>query len=213
MHLYYQQKQKPTRARKILAIIFICLEAVTLLYVMDYLIPYEIYNYLFSFIIIFLSILNIGLLNFGTEIFASEKYEKSVISKLVTGGFFIAQMVIGVSAAILSWIGETDARALMMVAYLLLSVGLCLYLIINAYKLASRIAESNQELIIYKKSIQYMGNVAVMILLVYLFLAIESLQTTFTLWGRLIWVFIILAMVFIYLGFIKPARSSKSVKP
>jgi NADH:ubiquinone oxidoreductase subunit 6 (subunit J) len=97
----------------------------------------------------------------------------------------------------------------MMLFFLLLSVGLCIYLITNSFKLASRIAKTNPDLVKYKRSIQYIGGVGIMILLVYSFLAIETLQDTFTLWGRVIWIFMMLAMFFIYMGFIKPSRISE----
>lgn len=205
-------RQKPTRVRKVLIFVFICFICLTFLYVIYYFIPIEnIFDIFYSFIILLISSINLSVLYFATEVFGTEQ---SARKKRMNYVYAAALLLVAAIISFFSAISFTDPSVepildIMQVVYLFLSLGFLVYLINHAYKLSFRIAKHDQDQAKYKRSVLHIGNFALMLLLVYVFLAIDSQLPGFTIYGRLIWVFIILAMFFVFMGFIRPALKSE----
>jgi len=197
--------QNPSKARRMLLGIFVTWFGIGFLYVMGYLIPFEVIQYVFALVVILLGIVNIVMLYFGREIFGANEAQQSTLAKLI---FSVVQMLVVSVASFFSWVNGVKDHivAMMMLLHFLLSFISNGYLAINAYRLAHRI-KMNQTTAQYQGSVQTIGHFSLLLLVVYILLAISSAQAeTYTIWGRLIWPLVIIATTLAYLSFIRPSR-------
>ncbi len=153
----------------------------------------------YSAAIVFTMIVNVALVLFSTEVFASQE-NRITRGTIIFRILFILGVVLTTGiATVLKLVGEDVTITLGL--YMGISVILFLLTFMWARKLARKMDDP-----VYKRAIQYISYFAIIFLAVFVFFIADSFYPYYTLWGLIGWCCYLLGTWAAYRGFIRPAK-------
>lgn len=156
-------------------------------------------KYGYAMVIILTMVINIALLLFATDIFATDALKVSRRA-LVFRVFFI----IGVgSTTAIATVLKLQGQDVTLVLGLYMAISLTLYLALFlwARTLGRKVGDP-----VYQQAIRYIGYFALAFLACFVFFVVDSFYTDYTIWGLFGWGMYLVGVWAAYRGFIRPAQ-------
>ncbi|MCP4760997.1 MAG: hypothetical protein GY870_04390 [archaeon] len=198
---YCTLKSKP---RSTLRRLFLLMGLAPIFQIIDDIFYGNLYNVRIGYALIMIgtALYNTALLYFAAEVFLGEPTTMSKRINLIKPSFLIVTLLItsvGAINIIFTLVDGLDT--ILIIFYMVIVLGMNLFLGINAYKLSAKLDDEK-----YKISIRYIGHFSFTLLGIYFFFILDSFAPTevYTIWATIAWIVYLFALIFGYIGFVKP---------